>query len=249
MTKIGRASSARGEANTRRAKKRGVRLFVRDILLILVAAIVISVGIKAFLIRAFYIPSGSMMNTLQINDRIIVNELVPNIVPVQHGDIVVFTGPGGWLSSEPTAKRVGGNLGAFDWGGSLVGLTSPDSNNHLIKRVIGLPGDTVSCCDAFGQMSVNGIPLAEPYLDLPTGVTKVAQDDFTVTVPKKSYWMMGDHRYNSRDSRYNTAGPTKGFVPRANIVGRAFVISWPVDHWTFLNDYPIVFGGTDSHPN
>jgi signal peptidase I len=132
---------------------------------------------------------------------------------------------------------------------SLVGLTSPDSNNHLIKRVIGLPGDTVSCCDAFGQMSVNGIPLAEPYLDLPTGVTKVAQDDFTVTVPKKSYWIMGDHRYNSRDSRYNTAGPTKGFVPRANIVGRAFVISWPVDHWTFLNDYPIVFGGTDSHPN
>jgi signal peptidase I len=172
-------------------------------------------------------------------------------VPIQHGDVIVFTDPGGWLAGEPIGqqpvKQPGGIVGAFDWVLSLVGLTSPDSNNHLVKRVVGLPGDRVRCCNAFGQMSVNGIPLVEPYIDLLTGVTRVSLKDFSVTVPKNSYWVMGDNRYDSRDSRYNTAGPTKGFVPKADIVGRAFVISWPVSHWTFLDDYPMVFGGVDSN--
>jgi signal peptidase I len=246
VAKIGRASSDRNKAKARRGMPRGARLFVRDILLILVAAIVISLGIKTFLIRTFYIPSGSMMNTLQINDRIIVDELVPDVIPVQQGDVVVFTDPGGWLAGEPTLKQPGGIVGAFDWALSLVGLTSRDSNNHLVKRVIGLPGDRVRCCNDLGQMSVNGIPLVEPYLDLPTGVTKVSKDDFRVTVPTDSYWVMGDNRYDSRDSRYNTAGPTKGFVPKTDIVGRAFVISWPVNRWTFLDDYPKVFSGVSS---
>jgi signal peptidase I len=246
MTDIDPALSTRDEAETRRRTSRGVKLFVRDIVLIFLAAIIISVGIKAFLIRSFYIPSGSMMNTLQVNDRIIVNELVPNVVPVQRGDIVVFKDPGGWLLENPSVAQPTGVVGAFDWVLSVVGLSAPDSNDHLVKRVIGLPGDKVTCCNAFGQMSVNGIPLVEPYLDLPPGVTKVADKDFSVTVPKDSYWVMGDNRYNSRDSRYNTTGPTRGFVPKSDIVGRAFVISWPVSHWTLLDDYPKVFGGVDS---
>ncbi len=251
MTEIDPAAPAKTEstadaADTRRRKTRGVRLFIRDIVLIFLAAIVISIGIKAFLIRSFYIPSGSMENTLQINDRIIVNELVPKLVPVQHGDVVVFKDPGGWLEGQPVIAEPNGFVGAVDWVLSIFGLSAPDSNDHLVKRVIGLPGDTVSCCNAFGQMSVNGVPLNEKqYLDLPAGVTKVSSGDFSVTVPKGSLWVMGDNRYDSRDSRYNTTGPTKGFVPMSDVVGRAFVISWPAAHWTWLDNYPNVFAGVD----
>jgi signal peptidase I len=245
VTEMDPVWSARGEGHARRSKRHAVRVFARDIIFIFVAAIIVSVGIKTFLIRAFYIPSGSMMNTLQINDRILVNELVPTVVPLKHGDVVVFTDPGGWLVGEPIVQQPGGIVGAVDGVLSLVGLTSPDSNNHLVKRVIGLPGDTVRCCNALGQMSVNNIPLVEPYVDLPKTVTRVSLKDFSVTVPNNSYWVMGDDRYRSRDSRYNSAGPTKGFVPKADIVGRAFVISWPVNRWTFLNDYPKVFSGAD----
>ncbi len=239
----------REAAEERRRKTRGVRLFIRDIVLIFLAAIVISIGIKAFLIRSFYIPSGSMENTLQVNDRIIVNELVPNLVAVQHGDVVVFKDPGGWLEGQPTISEPNGFVGAIDWLLSVVGLSAPDSNDHLVKRVIGLPGDKVSCCNAFGQMSVNGVPLVEPYLDLPAGVTKVSGNDFSVTVPKNSLWVMGDNRYDSRDSRFNTNGPTKGFVPMNDVVGRAFVISWPASHWSWLDNYPAVFAGTTKGSN
>jgi signal peptidase I len=247
MTEIDPATSTRDGADRRRnSKTRGVRLFVRDIVLIFLAAIIISIGIKAFLIRSFYIPSGSMENTLQINDRIIVNELVPKLVPVEHGDVVVFKDPGGWLEGQPTVTEPNGFVGAIDWVLSIVGLSAPDSNDHLIKRVIGLPGDKVSCCNAFGQMTVNGIPLVEnAYLDLPAGVTKASGIDFSVTVPKNSLWVMGDNRYDSRDSRYNTTGPTKGFVPMDDVVGRAFVVSWPASHWSWLDNYPNVFSGVD----
>lgn len=226
----------------KRSRSRSVKLFVRDIVLIFLAAIIISVGIKAFLIRSFYIPSGSMENTLQINDRIIVNELVPKLVPIERGDVVVFRDPGGWL--QPTVQpEENWFVTSIDWMLSVVGLSAPDSNDHLVKRVIGLPGDEVSCCNTFGQMSVNGVPLDEPYLDLPQGVTKASGTDFDVTVPKDSLWVMGDNRYDSLDSRYNTNKPGKGFVPIDNVVGRAFLISWPVDHWTWLDNYPTVFDG------
>ncbi len=221
-----------------------MKLFIRDIVLILLAAIVISVGIKAFLIRSFYIPSGSMENTLQIDDRIIVNELVPNLVPIQHGDVVVFRDPGGWL---PPHQKLEENWFAtsVDWVLSVVGLSAPDSNDHLIKRVIGLPGDKVECCNTFGQMSINGVPLDEPYLNLPQGVTKASGTDFSVTIPKDSLWVMGDNRYDSADSRYNTNKPGKGFVPIENVVGRAFLVSWPIDHWSWLDNYPTVFVGVE----
>lgn len=228
----------------KRRRARGTKLFIRDILLIFLAAIVISVGIKAFLVRSFYIPSGSMENTLQIDDRIIVNELVPNLVPIQHGDVVVFRDPGGWLPPRAQPEQ-NWFVTSIDWMLSVVGLSAPDSNDHLIKRVIGLPGDTVECCNAFGQMSVNGVPLDEPYLDLPKGVTKVSGTDFTVTVPKDSLWVMGDNRYDSADSRYNTNKPGKGFVPIENVVGRAFLVSWPIDHWAWLDNYPTVFAGVE----
>ena len=222
-------------------KGEGVVLFV---ILIFVVAIFISVGIKTFLIRSFYIPSGSMENTLQLDDRIIVNELVPNVVPIQHGDVLVFKDPGGWLSPRPPVQQ-NPVVAGLDWLLSVVGLSAPDSNDHLIKRVIGLPGDKVECCNTFGQMSVNGVPLDEPYLKLGPGVTKVSGPDFSVTVPKDSLWVMGDNRYDSRDSRYNMSQPGKGFVPIENVVGRAFIVSWPIDHWTWLDNYPTVFAGVE----
>ncbi|MFP7759905.1 signal peptidase I [Marisediminicola sp. LYQ134] len=226
------------------SRSRGVLLFVRDIAVIFLIAIIVSVGIKTFLIRSFYIPSSSMQNTLQINDRIIVNQLVPAAIDIERGDVVVFRDPGGWLPDRPEPE-VNPVAGAVDWFLTLVGLSASDSNDHLIKRVIGLPGDVVACCNELGQMEVNGVPLDEPYLDLPDGVTKVSFDDFEVTVPENSLWVMGDNRYNSRDSRYNPQPPALGFVPIDNVVGRAFVVSWPISHWSWLDNYPDTFRGVD----
>jgi signal peptidase I len=243
MTHIDPATSTDEAQDPKRGRSKGITLFIRDIVLIFLAAIIISVGIKAFLIRSFYIPSESMQDTLEVNDRIIVNELVPKLVPVQRGDVVVFKDPGGWLPPSPPVHQ-NAFVAGVDWVLSTVGLSAPDSNDHLIKRVIGLPGDKVACCNAFGQMTVNGVPLDEKqYLKLPAGVTKVAGNDFSVTVPKNSLWVMGDNRYNSADSRLNTDTPSKGFVPMDDVVGRAFVITWPAGHWTWLDNYPNVFGG------
>ncbi len=232
------------DKRTKRSRQRSVKLFIRDILIIFVVAVLVSFLIKTFVVRSFYIPSASMENTLQINDRIIVNELEPNLVPIQHGDVVVFRDPGGWLPpSVPTDQNP--IAAAWDAALSFVGLSAPDSNDHLIKRVIGLPGDHVTCCNALGQMSVNGVPLKEPYVLLPPGSQAVSGIPFDVTVPKGSLWVMGDNRYNSADSRYHIDDPGKGFVPISNVVGRAFVITWPVSHWTWLDNYPDVFRGVE----
>ena len=227
-----------------RKKKGGALRFLRDVAIILVAAVVISFLIKTFLIRSFYIPSESMELTLIKNDRIIVNQLVPEVVPIERGDIVVFKDPGGWLTNVEVPQQ-NPVAGFFEWLLSFVGLTAPDSNDHLIKRVIGLPGDTVACCNEFGQMTVNGVPLEEPYVHLPNNVGPVSGDDFEVTVPEGSLWVMGDNRYNSRDSRYNRETPTEGFVPFDNVVGRAILISWPIDRWTWLDNYEFVFTGVE----
>lgn len=230
---------------SKRRRQRGVKLFIRDILVIFVVAVLVSFLIKTFLVRSFYIPSESMMDTLHVNDRIIVNELEPSLIPIQRGDVVVFRDPGGWLppslppAQNPLAATVDGAL-------SFVGLSAPDSNDHLIKRVIGLPGDHVTCCNALGQMSVNGVPLNEPYVVLPAGAQAVSAISFNVTVPRGSLWVMGDNRYNSADSRYNRDKPGNGFVPISDVVGRALVISWPVSHWTWLDNYPTVFSGVQA---
>lgn len=228
------------------SRKRGFALFLRDVALIIVAAIIISFLIKTFLIRSFYIPSESMEDTLLVNDRIIVNQLVPDVTAIERGDVIVFTDPGGWLDPVYEAPK-DPISGFFEWLGSIVGLTAPDSNDHLIKRVIGLPGDHVTCCNDFGQLSVNGVALDEdPYVRLPDGVTKVSRDDFDVTVPEGALWVMGDNRWNSRDSRYNRDKPGNGFVPIDDVVGRAILISWPVERWTWLDNYPLVFDGVEN---
>jgi len=235
------AESKRPHSKKAPSKKRSVLLFIRDLLIIFVVALLISFMIKTFLIRSFYIPSGSMENTLQIDDRIIVNQLEPGLIPIKRGDVLVFKDPGGWLLPQPEIVQ-NPIVASADWLLSVIGLSAPDSNDHLIKRAIGLPGDHVVCCNALGQMSVNDIPIDESeYVLLPAGQTAVSKDDFDVTIPAGSLWMMGDNRYNSKDSRYNGDTAGKGYVPIENVVGRALVVSWPLAHWAWLDDYPDVF--------
>jgi signal peptidase I len=146
MTDESVSESSSTRANKRNGKN-GFLLFLRDIVIIFVVALLVSFLIKTFLIRSFFIPSASMEDTLQIDDRIIVNELVPSLIPVEHGDVVVFRDPGGWLPPLRSAPQNPVSAGV-EWVLSLVGLAAPDSNEHLVKRVIGLPGDHVTCCNA-----------------------------------------------------------------------------------------------------
>jgi signal peptidase I len=223
-------------------RRRGTLRFLRDVVIILIAAVIVSMAVKTFVVRSFYIPSESMTNTLQKQDRILVNELIPALFPLHRGDVVVFRDPGGWLppSTSPARPPL---VEAGDWLLSLVGLSAPDSDDHLIKRIIGLPGDHVVCCNGIGQLTVNGVPVDEtPY-------TKLAPSDpasaipFDVTVPEGSLWVLGDNRNQSKDSRYNTDQPGRGFVPIDNVVGRAFVITWPFDRFGVLDFHHEVFAG------
>ncbi|MEY9952772.1 signal peptidase I [Leifsonia sp. EB34] len=229
----------------RATRKSGWKVLLRDVVVIFVIAVLVSFLIKTFVARSFYIPSGSMENTLQINDRIIVNELQPSVFGLSRGDVVVFKDPGGWLpaAAPQTGNPVQQGVGAVL---DFVGLGASDSDQHLVKRLIGLPGDHITCCNALGQMSVNGVPLKEPYVLLPAGQESVSAMSFKVTVPAGKIWVMGDNRYNSADSRYHMDDPTKGFVPLSDVVGRAFVVSWPVSHWTWLSNYPETFRGTET---
>ena len=211
--------------------------FLIDLVAIVGTALVLSLLIKTFLIRSFFVPSGSMLETLQIDDRIIVNELVPDLIDIQRGDVVVFKDPGGWLGSiDETPKDFFG--ATSEWFLSAFGITAPDSSQHLVKRVIGVGGDHIVCCDATDKLTINGKPITEPYL---AKGAKASTMKFDVVVPEGSIWVMGDNRENSADSRYHSDLPSKGFVSREFIVGRAFVITWPSSHWTWLDNYPDVF--------
>jgi signal peptidase I len=224
-------------APAREPRRRGWLVFLRDVLVIIVVALLVSFLVKTFLVRSFYIPSASMNQTLIEQDRILVDEITPRFSTYGRGDVVVFRDPGGWLPSEPTPARPP-VVEAIDWVLSLVGLTAPDSDDHLVKRVIGIPGDHVVCCNALGQTTVNGVPIDEtPYLNLPPGRTAPNEVAYDVTVPEGSLWVLGDNRDNSRDSRFHQDQPGGGFVPIDNVVGRAFLITWPFPR----------FGGIDTH--
>jgi signal peptidase I len=231
-------------SNRLRARRWG-RMFVvllRDVVVVIIAALVVSFLIKTFLLRSFHIPTSSMEETLTVDDRVIVSQLTPGVVDLSRGDIVVFVDPGGWLPSGLAAENDPLSR-LFNWLGQRIGLPDSSDQQHLIKRVIGLPVDVVECCDALGAMSVNGVPLVEPYVRLPESVTQVSGQAFSVTVPDGVIWVMGDNRYNSADSRANQDKPGEGFVPLDNVVGRAIVISWPAERWTWLDNFPTTFQG------
>ena len=222
----------------RRAQKNVFVSLLIDLVSVVGAALILSLLIKTFLLRSFFIPSGSMLETLQINDRIFVNELVPNVIAPERGDVVVFKDPGGWLNAAPVVSNKPPFEQGVDFFLSAFGLIAPDSSQHLVKRVIGKAGDHVVCCSPSGKLTINGTEITEPYV---SPGSNPSDKTFDVTVPANSYWVMGDNRGNSEDSRFHGDLPSKGFVNKKFIVGRAFVVSWPQAHWKWLDNYPNVF--------
>jgi signal peptidase I len=199
------------------------------------SALVLSLILKTFFFQSFWIPSSSMENTLQIKDRILVTKWRPDPLEQRRGDIVVFKDPGGWLDGTPDPKPTG--LKAV-WAEVLTftGLMPEDAGEHLVKRVIGLPGDTVACDPATDVVTVNGQPLPEDYLK-PT--TTSCTFEWSVDVPEGRLWVMGDNRSNSADSRAHMGDPGGGTIPAENVVGTAFVLVWPLPHWSGIgNPYP-----------
>lgn len=222
-----------GRAGEAAADRRGGPVsWLKETALVLVSALVLSLLVKTFLVQAFWIPSQSMHDTLIEKDRILVSKLVPGPLDLHRGDVVVFKDPGSWLKTPPAppasgAQRVVNDVLTF------VGLRPVDAGQHLVKRVIGLPGDRVECAGPGEPVTVNGVPLDEPYLAL--GATPSSME-FHVTVPEDSLWVMGDNRDHSEDSRYHQDQPGGGAVPMSNVVGVAFVIVWPADRWTVLRN-------------
>lgn len=225
-------------------RRRGALRFLRDVLIIIVVAALISFVLKTFVVRSFYIPSGSMENTLLVNDRILVDELTPRWSPYTHGEVVVFKDPGGWLPVQPKRPARPAIIEGFEWLLTEVGLSASDSKDHLVKRIIGLPGDHVVCCNEFGQITINGAPVDElSYLKLPTGDTQASNMPFDVLVPEGALWVLGDNRDRSQDSRSHENTPTHGFVPLENVVGRAFLTIWPLGRFGGIDSHAILFDG------
>ncbi|WP_336645406.1 signal peptidase I [Microbacterium sp. USHLN186] len=229
-------------ATRRPQRRRGALVFLRDVLVIILIAALVSFVVKTFVVRSFYIPSGSMERTLLINDRILVDELTPRWSGYDRGDVVVFRDPGGWLPPAPQRPARPAMIEAVDWALTFVGISTTDAQDHLVKRVIGMPGDHVVCCNALGQITVNGSPINElSYLDLPQGDTAASNTEFDVTVPADRIWVMGDNRDRSQDSRAHQDLPGGGFVPLEDVVGRAFLTTWPLDRFGLIDTHDEVF--------
>ncbi len=210
----------------------GPMSWLRETGIVLVSALILSLLVKTFLVQAFWIPSQSMHDTLVEDDRILVSKLAPALLHIHRGDIVVFKDPGGWLAGQTTPPATGVRRALNDVL-TFVGLRPVDAGQHLVKRVIGLPGDHVACAGPGKPVTVNGVALNEPYVARLSQPSSMA---FDITVPPDSLWVMGDNRDHSEDSRYHQGNPGGGSIPMANVVGVAFVIVWPADRWTILRN-------------
>jgi signal peptidase I len=220
----------------RKVKRRRRRSAVKEIPLLVGVAVLIALVLKTFLVQAFVIPSGSMEQTIQIGDRVLVDKFTPWFgSKPQRGDVVVFKDPGGWLQDEQTTTKKDDPIVVkqVKEGLTFIGLLPSDNEKDLIKRVVGVGGDRVKCCDAQGRITVNGVPLNEDYLY--PGNTP-SDTKFDITVPQGRLWVMGDHRANSADSRAHQDTGYGGTVSEDSVVGRAMVIAWPFGHWNSLKE-------------
>ncbi|MEU3249488.1 signal peptidase I [Streptomyces sp. NPDC006997] len=245
-------SSGRSRAERRKlqrkVKRRRRRSAIKEIPLLVGVAVLIALVLKTFLVQAFVIPSGSMEQTIQIGDRVLVDKLTPWFgSEPERGDVVVFKDPGGWLRDEqPTQKKDAPVVvKQIKEGLTFIGLLPSDNEKDLIKRVVGVGGDHVKCCDTGGRVTVNGVPLNEDYLfpgDEPS------REEFDITVPEGRLWVMGDHRGNSADSRSHQDTDYGGTVSVDEVVGRAVVIAWPLGRWSTLEEPNAYASVSDAAP-
>ncbi len=208
----------------REKRNHGMSL-LKETALVVALALVIATLVRVFLVQAFLIPSGSMEDTLQISDRVLVSKLTTRFGDVERGDVVVFSDPDGWLGPQVDVGR-DGLAGTIQDALEFVGVLPNSAEGHLIKRVIGVGGDHVVCCDDEGRVTVNDHPLDESSYLFPGDVPSTSP--FDVDVPEGQLWVMGDHRSDSGDSRAN------GTVPERLVTGRAFAIVWPLSRWSGL---------------
>jgi signal peptidase I len=197
---------------------------LREFPILVIVALAVSLLIKTLLVQFFFIPSGSMENTLQIQDRVAVNKLPFISKNINRGDVVVFRDPANWLP-EPFSGGENRIVAKIKEGLVLVGVLPNPTKQYLVKRVIGVAGDRVICCSKSGKLTINGKEATEPYI---YAGNKVSEMDFNITVPEGKIWVMGDHRSASADSRYHQDDVNNGFVPVSRITGRAYAIIWPI---------------------
>lgn len=228
----------------KRQQKQSLPAFLGEMVLIVAIALLISVLVKTFLVQAFWIPSPSMTHTLEVGDKIIVNKLADSPEEIHRGDVVVFVDPGGWLRERPESEP-SAPMKLLKGLGETVGVIPKNSGHHLVKRVIGVGGDHVSCCGEDGRLQINGQPISEPYIREEGPPSSV---DFEVTVPKDHVWVMGDNRSNSEDSRAHIGEPGGGFVPVKNIEGRVTLIMLPLDRFGPLEAADATFDEVPSAP-
>ncbi len=212
-----------------RLPKKGSLL--REVPIIVISALVVSIIIKTFFLHFFFIPSGSMENTLQVGDRIAVNKFANFFSDIKRGEVVVFRDPAKWLG-DPSPSTASAPIKALQTGLETVGILPDPAKQFLIKRVVGVGGDNVICCDKKGHLTINGTSVNEPYI---FAGNKPSESTFNVKVPKGFIWVMGDHRGASADSRFHTDDIHKGMVPLKDVVGRAEFVVWPFTRATFLS--------------
>jgi signal peptidase I len=200
----------------------------QESILLVVTALLMAIVVKGLFLQAFYIPSQSMEPGLLVNDKILVQKVSYWAGEPHRGDVVVFDDPGGWLGPDETYVA----RNPIQKGLELIGLFP--TGGHLIKRVIGIGGDRVACCDREGRLTVNGTALDEPYLQGDPGVT--GDQEFKVVVPKDHLWVMGDNRGNSADSRAHLGDPGGGFVAVDEVVGKAWLRVWPLNRMGIIRD-------------
>ena len=203
---------------------------LKELPVLVVVALVVSLLIKTFLVQFFYIPSGSMENTLQIKDRVAVNKIPFISKTINRGDVVVFRDPNNWL---PEIVDYGTNKYVSKAKNALVavGVLPNPAKQYLVKRVIGVAGDHIVCCTKDGKLSINDVEVTEPYI---YAGNKPSEMRFDVTVPAGKLWVMGDHRGASADSRYHQEDVNKGFVPVSKVTGRVVAVIWPFKDITYI---------------
>ncbi|MFT4245670.1 MAG: signal peptidase I [Micrococcaceae bacterium] len=208
---------------------------LREYLLPIIIALLVVALVKNFVIRPFSIPSGSMEQTLNINDRILVDRIHKN-KDIQRGDVVVFERPDDWKPEIPVQSNpVKDSLKTV---GSLVGVTAKPGQDFLVKRVIGMPGDHVKTVG--NQISVNGKVISEPYLFPGNNSSDIP---FDITVPAGQVWVLGDHRSNSADSRYHMDGANHGMVPLSDVQGKVVYKVYPFTKMGKVSDSSQTFTG------